>query len=233
MPTAAAAPPPPKEEDGGPFAEGDLPEEDEEERPQAQLHWVYLDAWTGRLLCPSLGIEAACLTGRIIESRLVSVFQDTKGQDIDNQDSDVGSLECMVLCASSNRLVADFGRPGRECASCLDRHGVCSPRWRLIWTEPKGEEEQSNGKWAGTGLFFAHTLSVTGTLHFTRYRLTLRRSRRKVGQVLTRLFVEESRRETKTGEGWLAGASTVHRHLQFQEVDQDMQRASLLHEVRV
>ena len=174
---ATAAPLPPSAEDGGPFAEGDLPAMREEEGLRAQLHWVSLDARTGRLLCPSLSLEAAHLTGRITEKRLVRVFTDGHGAGRH------GEEEGGALCASSDRRVADHGRPGRECAWCEDL-GACTPRWRVAWEEC-GDEEP------GTGLVFAHTLSAADTVRLTRYALALRREGLRLQEVLTRISTEE------------------------------------------
>ncbi len=189
MPTATAEPPPPKEEAGGPFAEDDLPEDGGEDGPQAQIHWVSLDAKTGRLLCPSLGIVTDRLTGRITESRLVRVFGDGHA----DHDEEGGAL-----CASSDRRVADHGRPGRECAGCDERHASCSPRWRIVWEEP------------GSGLAFAHTLSAAGTVAFTRYTLTLRRAGLRPWEALTRICPERLRQP---------GAEKIHWRLRFEKGD--------------
>ena len=177
MPTTAAAAPPPPSAEGGPFTEGDLPEEDGTRPP---LHWVSLDARTGRLLCPSLGLEADCLTGRITESRLVRAFGD--GPDTEEHGTDEGEG---VLCASENRRVADHGRPGRECAGCEERHALCTPRWRIAW-EGVGKEEPGRGP-ASEPIAFAHTLSAAGTVAFTRYALSLRREGLRPEAVLTRI----------------------------------------------
>ena len=189
LPTVAAAPPPPSAENGDPFGEGDPSAQKEQEGPQVPLHWVSLDARTGRLLCPSLSLEVAHFTGQITEKRLVRVFaggHSTEGHDLerhDENDLERHDEEGGALCASSNRRVADHGRPGRECDWCEDL-GACTPRWRITW-EGVGKEEP------GTGLTFAHTLTAAETIAFTRYALALRREGLRSDAVLTRFSVEK------------------------------------------
>lgn len=174
MPTATAAPPPPSAT-GDPFAEDGPPEDARlKDGPQTPPRWVSLDARLGRLVCPGLSLGADPLVGRITQKRLVRVFAD--GHDEGEPDGEGGAL-----CASSDRRVADHGRPGRECGGCADR-GACTPRWRIQWEEP------------GTGLAFAHTLSAADTLRLTRYALALRREGLRLPEVLTRISVEEARR---------------------------------------
>ena len=185
MPTATAAPPPPSAGAGGPFAEDGLPENG----PHAPLRWVSLDARRGRLVCPALGLETGHLVGRITQKRLVRVFAD--GHD-EGEHEEEGAL-----CASSDRRVADHGRPGRECAGCADL-GACTPRWRILWEEP------------GTGLAFAHTLSAADTVRLTRYALALRREGLRLPDVLTRIAVEEVRQP---------GTERVRWRLRFEKVD--------------
>jgi len=185
-------PAPPSAGTGDPFAESDPPTD--RDAPGPHLHWVSLDARTGRLVCPSLNLEAEEFTGRITRSRLVRVFGSSQGEcDPNGQDEEESGG---ALCASENRRVADHGRPGRECAGCEDRR-VCTPRWRIVWEEPRSD------------LVFAHTLSAAGTLSFTRYALALRREGLRPPEVLTRLSVEELRR---------AGAETPHRRLRFERI---------------
>ncbi len=148
-----------------------------------QLAWVSLDAPRGLLVCKNLDLEVTEFIGTIIESRVVRVMKDKDGG---------------VFCASSNRLTADVGRPGRECAPCEDRGSCCFPRWWIAWQEEE------------TGQIFAHTLSQTGTLNFTRYAARLGREGLTPSQVTTRLFVEEARRQK---------AGTVYRRLQFERDD--------------
>ena len=92
------------------------------------LNWVSLDAPRGLLVCQNLGLEVSEFIGTILESRVVRVMKDSDGT---------------VFCASANRLVADTGRPGRECCHLRrpgrkllhalvdslegggERHGVC------------------------------------------------------------------------------------------------------------
>ena len=121
--------------------------------------------------------------GTIVESRVVRVMKDKDGG---------------VFCASSNRQTADVGRPGRECGPCEDRNGCCFPRWWIAW-----REEES-------GQVFAHTLSQTGTMNFTRYAAKLKRDGHAPSDVVTRIFVEEARRQK---------AGTVYRRLQFEQDD--------------
>lgn len=148
-----------------------------------QLNWVSLDAPRGLLVCKNLDLEVPEFVGSILESRVVRVMKNADGE---------------VTCASSNRLTADVGRPGRECATCEDRDESCQTRWWIAW-----KEEES-------GLVFAHTLSQTGTLNFTRYVNSLQRDGLKPSQVPTRIFVEEAARR-KTG--------TPYRRLQFERSD--------------
>ena len=167
---------------------GPAPELDGLEELRPQLAWVSLDAPRSLLVCKSLNIEVPEFLCTIIESRVVRVMQDK-----DEKDRDGGAL-----CASSNRIAADVGRPGRECASCEDRTGCCFPRWWIAW-----QDEES-------GQTFAHTLSQTGTLNFTRYAAKLKRDGHMPSEVATRIFVEEARRQK---------AGTVYRRLQFEQDD--------------
>ena len=171
MPTATAAPPPPSAGSGDPFAEEGPPEDGLlKDGPHMPPRWVSLDARIGRLVCPSLGLETDQLVGRITEKRLVRAFAD--GTDDGEHEREEGAL-----CASSDRRVADHGRPGRECAWCADR-GACTPRWRILWEAP------------GAGLTLAHTLSAADTVRLTRYALALRREGLRLPEVLTRISVE-------------------------------------------
>ena len=193
MPTATAAPPPPSAETGGPFAEDGVPEDGLlEDGPHMPPRWVSLDARRGRLVCPGLDLTADHLVGRITQKRLVRVFADG---------ADDGEGEG-ALCASSDRRVADHGRPGRECAGCADR-GSCTPRWRILW-EGVGKEAP------GTGLVFAHTLSAADTVRLTRYALALRREGLRLPDVLTRITLEGARRP---------GTEQVRWRLRFDKVD--------------
>lgn len=164
-------------------ASGPAPELDGQEELGAQLCWVSLDAPRGLLVCKNLDLEVMEFVGTIVESRVVRVMKDKDGG---------------VFCASSNRQTADVGRPGRECSSCEDRDGCCFPRWWIAW-----REEES-------GQTFAHTLSQTGTMNFTRYAAKLKRDGHVPSKVLTRIFVEEARRQK---------AGTVYRRLQFEQDD--------------
>ena len=191
MPTATAAPPSPSAEAGGPFAEDGLPEDG----PHMPPRWVSLDARRGRLVCPGLGLSADQLVGRITQKRLVRVFADR--HDEGEPDQEEGAL-----CASSDRRVADHGRPGRECAGCADR-GACTPRWRIVW-EGVGKEKP------GTGLSLAHTLSADDTVRLTRYALALRREELRLPDVLTRITLEGVRRPETERVRW---------RLRFDKVD--------------
>lgn len=190
MPTAAATPSlpaPPSMDAGNPFAEHDPPAG--KAAPGPHLHWVSLDARTGRLVCPSLDLDVEEFVGLITESRLVRVFGSGQGGQDEEESED-------ALCASENRQVADHGRPGRECACCEDRR-VCTPRWWIAWEK------------LDCRLTFAHTLSAAGTVSFTRYALALRREGLRPQEVLTRLSVEELHR---------AGAGTLFRRLRFEKI---------------
>jgi len=204
MPTTtitASLPGPPSADADGPFAERDPPAD--RDAPGPDLHWVSLDPQTGRLVCPSLGLDVEEFTGRITGSRLVRVFGGGQGEHDENGQDEEESGG--ALCASENRRVADHGRPGRECAGCEDRR-VCTPRWRIVW-EGYGEEPCS--RLAFAQITFAHTLSAAGTVSFTRYALALRREGLRPQEVLTRLSVEELRRP---------GAGTLYRRLRFEKI---------------
>ncbi len=164
-------------------ASGHAPELDGQEELGAQLCWVSLDSPRGLLVCKNLDLEVKEFVGTIVESRVVRVMKDKDGG---------------VFCASSDRQTADVGRPGRECSTCEDREGCCFPRWWIAW-----REEES-------GQTFAHTLSQTGTMNFTRYAAKLKRDGHVPSEVLTRIFVEEARRQK---------AGTVYRRLQFEQDD--------------
>ena len=193
MPIATAAPPPPSAAAINPFAEDGLPEDGLlEGGPHLSPRWVSLDARLGRLVCPGLNLEADQLLGRITQKRLVRVFADGHDDMEDEHDEGEGAL-----CASSDRRVADHGRPGRECGGCTDR-GACTPRWRIQWEEP------------GTGLTFAHSLSASDTVRLTRYVLALRREGLRLPEVLTRISVEGVCRP---------GAERVRWRLRFEKTD--------------
>lgn len=162
---------------------GPVPELDGQEELGPQLAWVSLDAPRGLLVCKNLDLEVTEFVGTIIESRVVRVMKDKDGG---------------VFCASSNRQTSDVGRPGRECGPCDDRDGCCFPRWWIAW-----REEES-------GQTFAHTLSQTGTMNFTRYAAKLKRDGHVPSEVVTRIFVEEARRQK---------AGTTYRRLQFEQDD--------------
>jgi len=158
----------------------ELDGEDEIEPP---LLWVALDKERGLLVCCGLKLEVPAFVGTIHQSRVVRVMADRDGQ---------------VLCASSNRKVADVGRLGRECELCEDRSAVCFPHWWISWREQK------------SGRVFGHTLGRTGSLDFTRYAARLRRMGLSPSQVTTRLFVQEVRHRQN---------GPVHRSLQFTQVE--------------
>ena len=182
MPTAPAAPPPPSAAAINSFAEEGPPEDGSlGDGPRMLPRRVSLDARLGRLVCPDLSLEADHFVGRITEKRLVCVFVDGHDDVEDEHDEVEGAL-----CASSDRRVADHGRPGRECGGCADR-GACTPRWRIQWEGVAKEKP-------GTGLLFAHTLSAADTVRLTRYALALRREELRLPEVLTRISVEEARR---------------------------------------
>jgi len=162
---------------------GQAPELDGQEELGPSLNWVSLDAPRGMLVCKNLDLEVTEFIGTVVESRVVRVMKDNDGT---------------VFCASSNRSVADVGRPGRECGPCEDRGEGCFARWWIAW-----QEEDS-------GQVFAHTLSQTGTLNFSRYVGKLERLGLKPSQTVTRLYVEEARRQK---------AGTVYRRLQFEQHD--------------
>ena len=190
MPTATAAPPPPSAAAGGPFAEEGPPEDG----PHTPPCWVSLDARRGRLVCAGLDLTADQLIGRITEKRLVRVFADGHGEGEHDNEHEEGKG---ALCASSNRRVADHGRPGRECAGCADLR-ACTPRWRILWEEP------------GTGLAFAHTLSAADTARLTRYVLAMRREGLRLPEMVTRINVE--------GTCW-PGTERVRWCLRFEKID--------------
>lgn len=145
-------------------------------------NWVSFDAPRGKLVCRSQEAEYEEFQAIILESRAVRTMKDEDGN---------------VLCASSDRVTADTGRIGLECATCEDRDVHCFPRWWIAWADTE------------SGLLFAHTLSRTGTFNFQRYVTRLLREKLTPGQVLTRIFVEEARRQ-KTG--------TLYRRIQFERM---------------
>ena len=135
-------PAPPSADLGDPFSRGDLPVDGNESWQELLPHAVSLDACTGRLVCPRLGLEAEELIVRITQKRLMRVFgQDGYGR-IEEENGG-------ALCASENRRVADHGRPGRECSGRENRR-VCTPRWRIVHEEPDSRPT------------FAHTLTDGG-----------------------------------------------------------------------
>ncbi len=164
------------------------PELDGQEEMGPPLAWVSLEAERGLLVCDALGLEVRQFIGTVAGSRVVRVMQDGDGT---------------VLCASSDRLMADIGRPGRECQACEEKGACCFPRWLIAWQEVvMGQDE-------GSGQIFTHTLCRTGTLNFTRYAARLRREGLTPGRVTTRLFVEDAGRQTP---------GPVRRHVQFERV---------------
>lgn len=145
--------------------------------------WISLDGHRGVFVCKTLSREFTELVGVIKASRVVRTMKDENG---------------MVLCASTDRLSATEGRPGRCCETCEDRGEACMLHWWIAL-----EEE-------ATGLVFAHTLSNTGTINFQRFANVLLREQLLPSQVRTRLFVEEARR-LKT--------NTLYRRIQFERLD--------------
>ena len=184
-----------------------VPELDGEEELGPPLAWVSPDVPSGLLVCrdPDLGVSQ--FIGAIAESRVVRVMKERDEKD----------REGAVLCASSNRLTANVGRPGRECAACEERGACCFPRWWIAWQcgerqygeRQYGKRQYEERQYEGSGQIFAHTLCRTGTLNFTRYAARLRREGLTPGQVTTRLFVEDACRQT---------AGAVRRHIQFERV---------------
>lgn len=145
-------------------------------------NWVSFDAQRGKLVCRNLNAEHDEFIATILESRVVRVMKDEDGN---------------VLCSSSDRLTADTGRPGRACEACEDRDEACFRRWLIAWQD------------LDSGLIFAHTLSQTGSLNFNRYANMLLAEGLLPSQVVTRIFVEEARRQ-KT--------NTVYRRVQFERL---------------
>lgn len=178
-------------------ARSHAPELDGQEELGPPLAWVSLDVPRGLLVCRNPGLEARQFIGTVAESRVVRVMKER----------DEKEREGTVLCASSDRLIADLGRPGRECSACEEKGAFCFPRWWIAWQG--GERQYEEEQYEGSGQIFAHTLSRTGTLNFTRYAARLRREGLTPGQVTTRLFVEEACRQT---------AGAVRRHIQFERV---------------
>ena len=186
-------PPPPSAVAEDPFGAGDLPAHGLDHR-RPPLYWVSLDARTGRLCCPRLHLEADQVIGRITEKRLVRVFGGGLGACDAEEDG--------AVCASDNRRVADYGRPGRECGTCEERHAPCTPRWRIAW-EGQGVDVPGNAT-------FAHTLSGVDTVAFTRYALALRREGLRPREVLTRISAEGLRPP---------GGEKVRWRLRFEKID--------------
>jgi len=174
--------PPASEPDTEPSCDGAMPAAQLEgiEEFGSLRNWLSFDAPRGRLVCKSLETEYAEFQGVIVESRVVRVMKDEDGS---------------VLCASTDRAIADTGRVGRECADCEDRDEHCFPRWCISWRDSE------------SGLTFAHTLSTTASFNFTRYANALQKEARQPDEVMTRIYVEEAKRQ-KTG--------TIYRRLQFE-----------------
>jgi hypothetical protein len=146
-------------------------------------NWVSFDAQRGKLLCRNLNGEYDEFVGTILESRVVRVMKDEDGN---------------VFCSAVDRVTADTGRPGRQCETCEDRDAHCFRRWWIAWQD------------VDTGLVFAHTLSQTGSLNFNRYANVLLSEGLLPSQAMTRIFVEEARRQK---------ANTVYRRVQFERLD--------------
>ena len=193
MLTATAMPPPPSAVAEDPFGAGDLPVPDPGRR--GPTYWVSVDARTGRLCCPRLLLETNQFIGHITEKRLVRVF----GGGLGACDAE----EEGAVCASDNRRIADYGRPGRECGTCEERHAPCTPHWRIAW---EGQETDM----PGNGATFAHTLSGTDTVAFTRYALALRREGLRPGEALTRISTEGLRP---------SGSEKIRWRLRFEKID--------------
>jgi hypothetical protein len=77
-------------------------------------NWVSFDAPRGKLVCRNLNGEYDEFVGTILESRVVRVMKDEDGN---------------IYCSSSDRITADAGQPGKECATCEDRDAHCFRRW--------------------------------------------------------------------------------------------------------
>ena len=131
-------------------------------------NWVSFDAQRGKMTCRNLNGEYDEFYGTIIESRVVRQMKDEDGN---------------VLCASSNRQYSDSGRPGKDCVSCEDHDTNCFRRWWIAWQDLE------------TGLIFAHTLSQTGSINFHRYANRLIADELLPNQVVTRIFIEEAKRQ--------------------------------------
>lgn len=154
----------------------------------SSLHWLSFDPQTGKLVCRTLGLEFDDLIGAIRESKVVRLMKDEDG---------------LVFCGSGDRRVADVGRPGRECATCEDKDVHCFPRWQITIEE------------LGSGMVFAHTLSMTGSTNFNAYANRLVSEGLKPSEVLTRVYVETAHRK-KT--------HTAYKRLQFERVDDESVR---------
>ena len=147
-------------------------------------NWISFDAPRGKMVCRNLNSEYLEFTAMILESRVIRVMKDEDGN---------------VHCASSNRITADTGRSGRQCAMCEDRDSSCAARWWIAWQD------------VDSGLMFAHTLSQTGSMNFNRYANQLLAEGLLPGQVLTRIFVEDAKRQ-KT--------NTTYRRIQFEKLSE-------------
>ncbi|MDE2106569.1 MAG: hypothetical protein KGL39_55655 [Patescibacteria group bacterium] len=147
-------------------------------------NWISFDPQKGKMVCKNLGDqefdEFTCV---ILESRVVRQMKDADGN---------------VTCASADRTVADRGREGRLCESCEDRDAGCGKRWWIAWQEE------------GSGMIFAHTLSQTGSINFHRYANKLLRDGVHPSHVITRIFIEDARRQK---------VNTGYRRIQFDRVD--------------
>jgi hypothetical protein len=148
-----------------------------------QRNWVSFDPEQGAFVCRVLSRTFDSFTAQIVESRVVRVLMEEDGR---------------VLCASSDRLASDTGRPGKPCETCSDRDERCFLHWWIAWLDLE------------SGLLFCHTLSRTGTMNFQLYANQLLQEQLLPSQVVTRIRVEEARRRS-TGK--------TYRRVQFERFD--------------
>jgi hypothetical protein len=148
-----------------------------------QRNWVSFDPEQGAFVCRLLNRAFDAFTAQIVESRVVRVLMEEDG---------------LVLCASSDRLASDTGRPGKPCETCSDRDERCFLHWWIAWLDLE------------SGLLFCHTLSRTGTMNFQLYANQLLQEQLLPSQVVTRIRVEEARRRS-TGK--------TYRRVQFERFD--------------
>lgn len=141
-----------------------------EDRPEFRDtgNWISLDMNRGKLVCKALNAEYDGFLCIILEAKLIRVMKNREGA---------------VLCESDDRLIADKGRPGRECMKCCDRDRKCYQRWRLTWQDEE------------TGIIFHHTLAPMASYNLLRFATDLCHRGLHTSQVLASISVEKATRQ--------------------------------------